>query len=312
MYSRYTNCDCDWKVPYMRHLLYIIYFSNIIYCEILNYLPYSFDTKCFSVCYLKTLHTICTLDLILTRIIIFVSSHDFKSPATETLSASQEEDVVLPCFDSDVMDPESCYRVKWIKYTTDGSQMKVILARPETPKIQDAERVKWDADENGQMSLFLTKLQKSDEGLYSCEIWQGWDFTVKNTSLKVKGKDYTFYSPYSHSFTNKSHSCITFISPLSECKALQAVKAAPSTPVTLNCPVDTTSGQQGPTNISWAMLKGGDPVSFEGSKRVEINGTSLAIQSVSSSDSAWYSCKYMLGQTQRCFDINLLIQGKIL
>lgn len=108
---------------------------------------------------------------------------------TEIVFAIQEEDAVLPCFNSNVMDPKSCYRVKWKKYATNASQTRDILAWPNTSKSQDAKRVKWGADENGQMSLFLTKLQKSDVGLYSCEIWQGWDcFLVKNISLRFKGK----------------------------------------------------------------------------------------------------------------------------
>ncbi|XP_039663225.1 uncharacterized protein LOC120563155 [Perca fluviatilis] len=196
----------------------------------------------------------------------------------ETVNASPEEDVVLPCFNVSVMDPKSCYRVQLIKYTTNTSQVKVILARPKTHNLQDAKRVKWQANGNGQMSLYLTKLQKSDEGLYRCEIWQGWDsVSVKNISLKVK-----------------------------DCKTLQTMKAAPSTPVNLNCPVDTTSGQ-GPQNISWAIVKGGIPVSVN-SKRIVIDGTSLVIQSVNYHDSNWYRCEYVLGQTLRCFEINLRVQ----
>lgn len=103
--------------------------------------------------------------------------------------ASQEEDAVLPCFDSNVVDPNSCIRVKWIKRAAYGTPMKDILARPKTPGIQDAERVKWELDGNGHMSLFLTKLQKSDEGQYSCEVWHGWKrIHVKNVSLKMRGK----------------------------------------------------------------------------------------------------------------------------
>lgn len=58
------------------------------------------------------------------------------------------------------------------------------------------------------------------------------------------------------------------------------------------------------------MLKGGNPATVN-TERFEMTGTSLTIQSVNANDSAWYRCKYMIGQTQRCFDINLLVQGKI-
>ncbi|XP_029308256.1 uncharacterized protein LOC115021758 isoform X2 [Cottoperca gobio] len=218
--------------------------------------------------------------VLLLFLLIDISASRDGSPGIETVITSQEEDVVLPCADSwSEMDRRSCIRVRLIKYATDGSQMKVILTRPKTHKFQDAERVKWQDDGNGQMSLFLTKSQKSDEGVYGCEIWCDWDFiSVKNVSLKVK-----------------------------DCKALLPVKAAPSTPANLNCPVDITSGQQGPQNISWAMMKGGSPAAVN-FKRVEMNGTSLAIQSVNNDDSSWYRCNYTLGQTHRCFDIKLLVQ----
>ncbi|XP_030250026.1 uncharacterized protein LOC115567496 isoform X2 [Sparus aurata] len=193
--------------------------------------------------------------------------------------AYQEEDVALPCSNSTVMDPKSCYRVKLIKYATHNSQMKVVLARPKTPKSPDAERVRWEADANGQMCLLLTKVQRSDEGLYGCEIWLAWDLVhAKNMSLKVK-----------------------------ECKTLQAVKAAPGQRINLHCTGDMTSGQQGPRNVSWVMLIGANPVSIK-SEGAEIIGTSLTIQSVDKRDSGWYRCTYMSGQTQRCFDINLLVQ----
>lgn len=102
---------------------------------------------------------------------------------------------------------------------------------------------------------------------------------------------------------------MTHIYPLSDCKSLQPVKAALSTPVTLNCPVDIAAGQQGPPNISWAMLKAGNPVPFN-SKTTHV--TSLTIESMNDNDSGWYRCNYTLDQTQRCFDINLLVPGKIL
>lgn len=75
------------------------------------------------------------------------------------------------------------------KYATHNSQMRVILARPKTLKSPDAERVRWEADADGQMRLLLTKVQRSDEGLYGCEIWLAWDLVhAKNISLKVKGE----------------------------------------------------------------------------------------------------------------------------
>ncbi|XP_031708344.1 uncharacterized protein LOC116386358 isoform X2 [Anarrhichthys ocellatus] len=157
-------------------------------------------------------------------LVLLIVKSECRDILPKTVFASKEEDIVLPCFEN--YRTTSCYRVKLIKYATDASQMKVILARPKIPKLKDAERVKWDADRN--VSLFLTKTQLSDEGLYGCEIWQGWDcIHVKNISIKVR-----------------------------DCKTLQAVKASPGSPVNLNCPVNVTSGQQGPQNISWAMLKG--------------------------------------------------------
>ncbi|XP_054477962.1 uncharacterized protein LOC129109846 [Anoplopoma fimbria] len=217
--------------------------------------------------------------LVVLVLLIIISECKVIAPVNQTVFAAKEEDILLPCFDSYAMDPKDCYRFKLIKYATDSSQMKVILVRPKTPKFQDAKRVKWDADGNQEVSLLLTKTQLSDAGLYGCEIWQGWDcIHVKNIFLKVK-----------------------------DCKTLPAVKVTPSTPLNLNCPVDITSGQQRPQNISWAMLPSGNPVPFN-SERVDINQTSLAFQSVNKSDSGWYRCTYVLGQTQRCFEFNLQVQ----
>lgn len=77
------------------------------------------------------------------------------------------------------------YRVQWTKCAASGN--KVILARPKTPEIQDAERVK--LEDNNKGSILLTKLQQSDEGLYTCEVWQGWGrILVKNITLKIRGE----------------------------------------------------------------------------------------------------------------------------
>nr|XP_040022029.1 uncharacterized protein LOC120811018 isoform X1 [Gasterosteus aculeatus aculeatus] len=197
----------------------------------------------------------------------------------ETLTASKEEDVLLSCFDSNVMDPSGRDRFKLIKYATNSSSMEVILARPTTTNHADAKRVTLEV--NGtKVCVFLKKIQPSDEGLYGCEICKGWDCTLKNVSLKVK-----------------------------DCKTLPAVKANASAPVNLSCPVDNTDPKIYPQNISWFKVKSGNPVSLN-SEGVEMNGTSLAFLSVQPSDSGWFGCKYVLGQTQRCYEFNLRVQDK--
>lgn len=98
---------------------------------------------------------------------------------------------------------------------------------------------------------------------------------------------------------------------LQECKSRQ-VKAVHGKPINLDCSEDMTSGQQVLRNISWFMLNVGKPVPLNPG-RAEINGTSLTIQSTDqSTDSGWYRCRALLGQTYRCFDVKLHIQGKTL
>ncbi|CAJ1061679.1 uncharacterized protein LOC117822274 isoform X2 [Xyrichtys novacula] len=172
------------------------------------------------------------------------------------------------------VDPKSCYRAQWIK--NDAGQKRVVLARPKMPDVKYAERAKWEADKPGQMSLVLTKLQRADEGMYSCEICKDWDCTlVRNITLKVK-----------------------------YCTVLEAVRAADETPVSLPCSVGVTSGQQGPQNISWERVKGDNtvPVVSETAK-----SETLKFPSVSHSDSGWYRCKYKLGKTPNCSEINLQV-----
>lgn len=99
----------------------------------------------------------------------------------------REENALLSCFDTSAMALNPGYRVMWTKSAANGTQKKIILARPKTREIQDAERVKLEHNENGR--ILLTKLQQSDEGLYTCEVWQDWDrILVKNISLKIKGE----------------------------------------------------------------------------------------------------------------------------
>lgn len=101
----------------------------------------------------------------------------FLAKGVSTVIVSQEKDAVLPCSNVGKYS-ESSYRVRWLK---DGKEM-VIPTRP-----PNAEHVKWEPDR--KVSLLLMNVQKSDEGLYRCEIWHGWErIHVKNISLKIKGK----------------------------------------------------------------------------------------------------------------------------
>ncbi|XP_022074787.2 uncharacterized protein LOC110969061 [Acanthochromis polyacanthus] len=225
----------------------------------------------FARCISQKMACFCFRPLLL---ILLISECRAASSGTETVSGHQGGDVVLSCLNPNVMDPNSNYRVQWKKYVTNTRRMEVIFQWPQN--LQNPKRMKWEADENGKRGLHLSKLQKSDEGLYNCEIYEGWDIVLsKNISLKVK-----------------------------DCKALPPVTAAPGTSVQLNCPVNVTSGQQ---NVSWVMLKGNNPISID-SKRFQVNGTSLVSRSVTTSDSGWYRCNHILGQTQCCLVINLLVQ----
>ncbi|KAM8869383.1 uncharacterized protein AB9W97_016759 isoform 2-T2 [Spinachia spinachia] len=215
-------------------------------------------------------------------LVLLMIISECKDISTVTVITSKEEDTVLPCFGSYVMDPKGCYRFKLIKYATDSSLLKcwLIPAKPTTTKLQDAKSGKWEVNGNEQVSFCLKKTQLSDEGLYGCEIWKGWHCILKkNIYLKVR-----------------------------DCKNLPAVKANANASVNLHVPVDNISGVPGPQNISWLNVILGNAVSLN-SARFEMNGTSLAIQSVQPSDSGWYRCNYVLGQTQRCFEMNLLVKG---
>lgn len=251
-------------------------------------------------------------------------SPHFKESHQIAVSAFREGDVLLPCFIPANTSPQSCYRVKWTKRAADHStKLSVILARPETPKFPDAEGVKWEGNGKENMSLSLTRLDKSDEGQYSCEIWQGWDcILVKNFSLKVKGNIAPFVLSILASFKFYFPNVLLYlnlITPLSDCKSLHPVRAAPSTPAALHCPVDKTPGQHQPQNVSWSILKGGTEIPILQSPDVSqlresfgLDGLSLNITSVKLGDSGWYRCKYLLGQNLRCFDVKLQVRGEIL
>ncbi|XP_062254625.1 protein turtle-like [Platichthys flesus] len=213
--------------------------------------------------------------LLLSGLAMLVS--DCRADSLLTVTAYREGNATIPCVKAITTDPNSGNRFRWMKHSADTGRMKDVLTWP--PKSQLDKHVKWEVDGEGQMSLLLTNVQKSDEGLYSCEMCQGWDCTlVKNTTLVVK-----------------------------DCKVLQALKATPRTRVELKCPVVETSR---PQNISWFLVKGGEPLSLP-SDRVQVNLTSLVILSVRADDTGWYRCNYTDKQTQRCFDMRIQIQDVV-
>ncbi|XP_041648455.1 uncharacterized protein LOC121513036 [Cheilinus undulatus] len=215
--------------------------------------------------------------LFISVLFVVVSACRAGLPVFEALTATQQEEVALPCSDPHLTNPNNSSRIRWTKLGSNG-QRDVILVRPKSSNIQDAERAKWKTDGRGQMSLYLTNLQMSDKGVYICEICQGWDCSpVKNITLIIK-----------------------------ECKALQAVSATPGASVNLSCSENVTSGQQRSLNISWVMSKGMNIVNIT-SATAEMNGSSLTIRSVRDSDSGWYRCNYMLGQNHRCNEIRLQV-----
>lgn len=188
------------------------------------------------------------------------------------VSASVKGNVSFYCFDSK-LDTQSCYRVKWVKYNMSNVvSPKVILRWPysSNPPVGD-NRFKWMEDKQSKY-LLLTKVEKKDEGLYSCEIFRGWERIVaRNFSLKVTDCDTT------------------------------AKNASPGSDFMLNC------SEASPQNVSWFILRGGNAVALS-SERLQKNGTMLFLRPALANDSAWYRCKYGQGDTQRCLDINLQVQ----
>ncbi|XP_032414130.1 uncharacterized protein LOC116717117 [Xiphophorus hellerii] len=207
-------------------------------------------------------------------LLVFVLKVPPRCRGGETVSAFTDEDVVLSCLNVNITDPSSCYRMRLVK-NTDAMNPSVIFEYPK--KSQDAKRVNLEANRKGQTCVFLKTSQRSDAGSYDFEIWKGWDkIMVTHISLKVK-----------------------------DCRNLKPEVAKPGQNVSLNCSVD---GETAPSNVTWAKMKGSDsvPVTLP---RIEMKGISLTIKSVSDSDTGWYKCDYILGQSRRCSKINLRFRG---
>lgn len=104
--------------------------------------------------------------------------------------AVQQEDVALSCLSPNETDSFR-YRFQWTKNITGTNKVTDIFKWPSN----NSEPSKWEVVDvqNGQKCLFLRKSQKSDEGTYNCEMFEGWGRLLKKTIyLKIKGK--TIYS----------------------------------------------------------------------------------------------------------------------
>ncbi|KAM4568045.1 V-set and immunoglobulin domain-containing protein 1-like isoform 2-T2 [Fundulus diaphanus] len=197
-----------------------------------------------------------------------------KCKGAETLSAFKDEDVALSCLNFNITDSLNCHRIKLTKKHTDAGDT-VVFAYPK--KSQEGKHVKLEANKKGQTCVFLTNLQKSDEGTYGFEIWKGWDM-INVTSISLKIKD---------------------------CRTLKQETAKSGAPVRLSCSVDA---EKAPSNVTWAKLKGSNTVPVD-PQRARTQGALLTIASVSANDGGWYRCDYILGQSQRCSKINLQVKG---
>lgn len=208
---------------------------------------------------------------------------------------SHDDDVTLLCGDfTGQPDETECYRGRWIKYLDNGQQD---ILDPRAKVVP-----------GGDMALKLRKLRKSHEGLYSCEIWKGWDRVhISNTTLKFKGKICLYVYIFLISL-QKKYTSVLRLWPLSECSTFGVVKALLGSSFDLECPVNTSSGAH--SNISWSSLYAGEPGDVQHG-RAEISGLVLHFHTVEDVDRKWYRCTYDLGGTRRCFEFKLEIKGKL-
>ncbi|XP_072317359.1 uncharacterized protein [Eucyclogobius newberryi] len=214
--------------------------------------------------------------LFLMQLVFFVVQSDCRD--NKVISTYVDEDVSFDCFHSKPLDTQSCSRLKFTKISSTGS--KVILAWPEIPELPNAGRIKWITNEDVPNVLTLTKVQTSDGGDYSCEIWNGWKcLLAKNFTLKIK-----------------------------RCPS-QVKAVALGSFVTLDCLVGDQARVED-QSWTWHMLKSGNPDLL--TDRFQVNGSTVSLKSASGSDSGWYRCQYRLGDNQRCMDINLQVGLKFI
>uniref|UniRef100_A0AAV2MB22 Ig-like domain-containing protein n=1 Tax=Knipowitschia caucasica TaxID=637954 RepID=A0AAV2MB22_KNICA len=152
------------------------------------------------------------------------------------------------------------------------------IQKPESSQFPDAERVKLDTQKNGSNVLTLNNVQKADAGVYSCEVWVGWNCIFSKTvTLKI-----------------------------SDCQ-LKSKNVAPGSNVSLDCSV---RDQAQLSNPSWFLLKAGKPVPLP--DRYQVIGSRLYFTSASASDAQWFRCSFRLRDSQeRCVDTKLLLRGHL-
>lgn len=204
-----------------------------------------------------------------------------------------EDDVTLQCGDSlGWMDLMESYRGRWIKYLNNSQQLIV------------SQHEKWMP--GADMPLKLSKLKESHEGVYSCEIWRGWD-CVHKRNINSKVSFAITFTPFY--FPAKKYTSVVCLwsRPLSECKFEGGLNVPFGSSFKMKCPVNELWGA--PSNISWFLLNAGTPGPVR-SERAKEEGLLLHFHSVDDRDGRWYRCKYNIGGTKRCFEFNLQTKSK--